>query len=82
MTEQEFVSVLAAVTEEITGMAVSGNQLDVPFGDLDIDSLNQIEIISRVEDAFDCQLDDGPLRTIRTPRGLMKLISKATATAP
>ncbi|OKH99013.1 acyl carrier protein [Streptomyces sp. CB02923] len=81
MTEQEFIAVLAPLAEEITGTAVSQDQLDASFGDLDIDSLNQVEIISRVEDEFDCRIEDSVLRTIRTPRGLMEHISKATATA-
>ncbi|MFI2077599.1 acyl carrier protein [Streptomyces triculaminicus] len=81
MTEQEFFAVLAPLVEEITGTAISKDDLDVPFGNLEIDSLNQIEIISRVEDEFECQIDDSTLRTIRTPRGLMEHISKATTPA-
>ncbi|MBV2155424.1 acyl carrier protein [Kitasatospora sp. SUK 42] len=81
MTEQEFIAVLAPLVEEITGNVFSLDQLDITFGDLDIDSLNQIEIISRVEDEFDCRLEDGVLRTIRTPRGLLEHISKTISPA-
>ncbi|MEU3400814.1 acyl carrier protein [Streptomyces filamentosus] len=81
MTEQEFISVLAPLMEEITGNAFSQDQLDVTFGDLEIDSLNQLEIISHVEDKFDCQIEDSTLRTIRTPRGLLDHISNATSLA-
>jgi acyl carrier protein len=81
MTEQEFIAVLAPLTEEITGTAISKDDLDATFGDLEIDSLNQIEIISRIEDEFDCQIDDSTLRTIPTPRRLMEHISKATTPA-
>ncbi|MEU1555642.1 acyl carrier protein [Streptomyces scabiei] len=81
MTEQQFLAVLAPLIEEITGNAFSQEQLDVTFGDLDIDSLNQIEIISRIEDEFDCRLEDSTLRTIRTPRGLMDHISKSASPA-
>ncbi|MBT2543331.1 acyl carrier protein [Streptomyces sp. ISL-44] len=81
MTEQQFLAVLAPLIEEITGNAFSQEQLDVTFGDLDIDSLNQIEIISRIEDEFDCQIEDSTLRTIRTPRGLLDQISKSTSPA-
>ncbi|MEU7297063.1 phosphopantetheine-binding protein [Streptomyces exfoliatus] len=81
MTEQEFIAVLAPLMEEITGNAFSPDQLDVTFGDLDIDSLNQIEIISRIEDEFDCEIEDSALRAIRTPRGLLEHISKSTSPA-
>lgn len=67
--------------EEITGNVFTQDQLDVTFADLDIDSLNQIEIISRIEDEFDCQIEDSTLRTIRTPRGLLEHISKSISPA-
>ncbi|MCX5387337.1 acyl carrier protein [Streptomyces sp. NBC_00083] len=81
MTEQEFIAVLAPLMEEITGNAFSPGQLDVSFGDLDIDSLNQIEIMSRVEDEFGCRIEDSTLRTIRTPRGLLDHIASTASPA-
>ncbi|MFI2345889.1 phosphopantetheine-binding protein [Streptomyces sp. NPDC019443] len=81
MTEQEFIATLAPLTEDITGTAISKEQLDVTFVDLEIDSLNQVEIISHVEDKFNCQIDDSTLRTIRTPRELMEHIAKVTTAA-
>lgn len=81
MTEHEFIAVFAPLMEEITGNVFTQDQLDVTFADLDIDSLNQIEIISRIEDEFDCQIEDSTLRTIRTPRGLLEHISKSISPA-
>ncbi|MFJ9546940.1 acyl carrier protein [Streptomyces erythrochromogenes] len=77
MTEQEFIAVLAPLMVEITGNAVSTDDLDVTFADLEIDSLNQVEIISHVEDAFGCRLEDSTLRTVHSPRELMEHIAKA-----
>ncbi|ANW18068.1 acyl carrier protein [Streptomyces clavuligerus] len=80
MTEKEFIDVLAPLMEEIIGTTINETQLDITFGDLDVDSLNQIEIITRIEDAFDCEIDDSTLRTIRTPRGVMEYIAGVSAT--
>ena len=50
---------------------------DVKFGDLDIDSLDKIELVSEVEDKFDVELAD--VTGIETPAALAEYIDKAKA---
>ena len=50
---------------------------DVKFGDLDIDSLDMIELVSEVEDKFDVELAD--VTGIETPAALAEYIDKAKA---
>ncbi|WP_083904608.1 acyl carrier protein [Nocardiopsis kunsanensis] len=75
MTENEFIKTLAPLVTEVTGKAFSQEELDVTFGDLEIESLDQIEIISHIEEKFNCQIEESALREIRTPRALLEHIS-------
>ena len=50
---------------------------DVKFGDLDIDSLDMIELVSEVEDKFDVERAD--VTGIETPAALAEYIDKAKA---
>jgi acyl carrier protein len=79
MTEQEFTAILNPLLEDITGDSFSEDDLDATFLDLGLDSLSQLEVISRVEESFDCQLDDSVLRSISSPRELMAAIQGTAA---
>ncbi|MFJ6655972.1 acyl carrier protein [Streptomyces sp. NPDC091377] len=81
MTEQEFIAILNPLMEDITGDPLGESALDATFAELGLDSLSQLEIINRVEENFDCRLDDAVLRSIGSPRALMTAI-KGTVTAP
>lgn len=52
---------------------------DVKFGDLDIDSLDMIELVSEVEDRFEVELAD--VTGIETPAELAEYIDKTKAEA-
>ncbi|WP_052869149.1 acyl carrier protein [Streptomyces niger] len=80
MTEQEFIDALSPLMEEITGTGITGDRLDDKFSDFDLDSLNQVEIISRIEDSFDCEIEDATLRSISSPRQLMEAVRECAAT--
>ncbi len=52
---------------------------EVKFGDLDIDSLDMIELVSEVEDRFEVELAD--VTGIETPAELAEYIDKTKAEA-
>ncbi|MGW7259913.1 acyl carrier protein [Streptomyces sp. NPDC054834] len=79
MTEQEFIAILNPLLEDITGDSLSEDNLDATFRDLGLDSLSQLEVISRIEESFDCQIDDSVLRSISSPRELMAAIQGTAA---
>ena len=66
---RKFLKALGIEDEKVTD--------DVKFGDLDIDSLDMIELVSEVEDKFDVELAD--VTGIETPAALAEYIDKAKA---
>ena len=82
MTEPEFAAVLWPIVEEYSGRTVPADQdLDVSFGDIDLDSLTQAEIFSVLEETLDLQFRNDDLFSLRTPRQLLELINRMSVSS-
>jgi acyl carrier protein len=59
--------VLTAIREELTAIKVPGAEDAQPattWGDLDVDSLDLVELVKALEDRFDVQISDDSLKGI------------------
>jgi acyl carrier protein len=61
--------VLAAIRDELTEIKVPGAQdagPDSTWADLDVDSLDLVEVVKALEDRYEIQIADGRLKSIAT----------------
>ncbi len=66
-TQEEIVSGIAEIVEEVTGIDASEVVAEKSFiEDLDIDSLSLVEIVVRLEDTYHVKVPDEDLAQLRT----------------
>ena len=71
---------LAAIIEEIAGVAVDEVSLDKSFvDDLDIDSLSMVEIAVQAEDKFGVKIPDDELANLKTVGDAVNYIASKSA---
>ena len=67
MTEQDILTGLAEIVQEITGIAADRVTPEQSFAnDLDIDSLSMVEIATAAEDKFGVRIPDEALAKLKT----------------
>jgi acyl carrier protein len=77
-TDQE---ALEAIRTELTDIKVPGAenaQPDQTWGDLDVDSLDLVEVVKALEDRYDVQIADGRLKSIATVGDAAALVQELT----
>jgi acyl carrier protein len=77
-TDQE---ALAAIREELTAIKVPGAESAEPdqtWSDLDVDSLDLVEVVKALEDRYDVQIADGRLKSIATVGDAAALVQELT----
>jgi len=60
--------VLARVREELTAIKVPGAEeatMDTPWSELDVDSLDLVELVKALEDEYGIQISDDELKPIK-----------------
>ena len=82
-TDQE---ALEAIRTELTDIKVPGAENAQPeqtWGDLDVDSLDLVEVVKALEDRYEIQIADGRLKAIKTVGDAVALVQElATEGAP
>jgi acyl carrier protein len=79
-SEQEILSGLADIVNEITGVPAADVQLEKAFtDDLDIDSLSMVEVVVAAEEKFGVKIPDDEVKNLRTVGDAVSFIAKATA---
>jgi acyl carrier protein len=79
-SEQEILSGLADIVNEITGVPAGDVQLDKAFtDDLDIDSLSMVEVVVAAEEKFGVKIPDDEVKNLRTVGDAVNYIAKAGA---
>jgi acyl carrier protein len=79
-TEQEVLSGLAEIVNEVAGVPVADGQLDKSFiDDLDIDSLSMVEVVVAAEEKFDVKIPDDDVKDLSTVGNAVSYILKAQA---
>ena len=79
-TQQEILSGLADIVNEVAGVPVADVQLDKSFvDDLDIDSLSMVEVVVAAEEKFDVKIPDDDVKDLKTVGDAVTYIAKAGA---
>jgi acyl carrier protein len=72
---------LAAIREELASIKVPGAEEAGPeqtWSDLDVDSLDLVEVVKALEDRYDVQIADGRLKSIATVGDAAALVQELT----
>jgi acyl carrier protein len=79
-TQQEILSGLADIVNEVAGVPVDDVQLDKSFvDDLDIDSLSMVEVVVACEEKFDVKIPDDDVKGLKTVGDAVSYIAAAGA---
>jgi acyl carrier protein len=77
VTEQEILSGLAEIIEEIAGVPADEVTPDKTFvDDLDIDSLSMVDIAVAAQDKFGVEIPDEQLKDLKTVQDVVNFVSK------
>jgi acyl carrier protein len=77
VTDQEILSGLAEIIEEIAGVPADEVSADKSFvDDLDIDSLSMVEIAVAAQDKFGVEIPDDQLKDLKTVQDVVAYGSK------
>jgi acyl carrier protein len=78
--QQEILSGLAEIVNEVAGVPVDSVQLDKAFtDDLDIDSLSMVEVVVAAEEKFNVKIPDDDVKDLRTVGDAVTYIAQAGA---
>ncbi|AZM62123.1 acyl carrier protein [Streptomyces sp. WAC 01438] len=78
LDDEKFCRVLSEAVHEVTGESVpEGFTLDSPLGDLGVDSLTRMEVVTVLEDRFCVRVDSELLPKVSTGRHLFDAIRTA-----
>ena len=72
---------LEAIREELAAIkvpAAEGAEADQTWSDLDVDSLDLVEVVKALEDRYDVQIADGRLKSIATVGDAAALVQELT----
>jgi acyl carrier protein len=76
--QQEILSGLAEIVNEVAGVPVDNVQLDKAFtDDLDIDSLSMVEVVVAAEEKFGVKIPDDDVKDLRTVGDAVSYIQQA-----
>ena len=82
MTDQEILSGLAEIIEEIAGTPADEVTPDANFvDDLDIDSLSMVEIAVAAQDKFGVEIPDDELKNLRTVQDVVSYVHRSAVSA-
>jgi len=76
-SEQEILSGLAEIVNEIVGVPTSDVQTDKSFtDDLDVDSLSMVEVAMAAQDKFGSTIPDEEIKNLKTVGDAVNFIAK------
>ena len=79
-TQQEILSGLAEIVNEVAGVPTDDVQMGKSFiDDLDIDSLSMVEVVVAAEERFGVKIPDDDVKGLRTVGDAVSYIEKASA---
>ena len=79
MTDEQIVSDLAVILNEVAGVDQSKVSADKSFlYDLEVDSLSMVEVVMAAEDKFGVKIPDEEVKNLRTVGDAVAFIKKAS----
>lgn len=80
MSDQDILSGLAAIVNEVAGVPASSVTPEKSFvDDLDIDSLSMVEVVMAAEDKFGVSIPDAEVKNLKTVGDAVSFIEKASS---
>lgn len=75
MSEQEILTGIAEIVNEVAGIPTEEVQPDKSFvDDLDVDSLSMVEIAVAAQDKFGVEIPDDDMKDLRTVRDVITYV--------
>jgi acyl carrier protein len=77
MSTTDQTDVLQTIRDELDGIKVPGAQDATPettWADLDVDSLDLVELVKALEDRYEVQIADGELKKIESVGDAIRLV--------
>jgi acyl carrier protein len=82
MTDQEILTGLAEIVDEVAGVPADQVTPDKTFvDDLDIDSLSMVEIAVAAQDKFGVEIPDDQLKDLKTVQDVIDYVRRSTVSA-
>ena len=82
MTEQEILTGLGEIIDEIAGVPAAEVTPDKSFvDDLDIDSLSMVEIAVAAQDKFGVEIPDDELKNLKTVQDVVVFVQRSGVSA-
>jgi acyl carrier protein len=82
MTEQEILTGLGEIIDEIAGVPADQVTPDKSFvDDLDIDSLSMVEIAVAAQDKFGVEIPDDELKNLKTVKDVVAFVQRSGVSA-
>ena len=82
LSQQEILSGLAEIVNEVAGVPAEDVQPDKSFtDDLDIDSLSMVEVVVAAEERFGVKIPDDEVKNLSTVGDAVSFIERAGASA-
>jgi acyl carrier protein len=82
MTDQEILTGLAEIVDEVAGVPSDQVTPDKKFvDDLDIDSLSMVEIAVAAQDKFGVEIPDDQLKDLKTVQDVINYVRQSTVSA-
>ena len=79
MTDEQIVSDLAVILNEVAGVDQSKVSADKSFlDDLEVDSLSMVEVVMAAEDKFGVKIPDEEVKNLRTVGDAVAFFKKAS----
>jgi acyl carrier protein len=79
MTDEQIVSDLAVILNEVAGVDQAKVSADKSFlDDLEVDSLSMVEVVMAAEDKFGVKIPDEEVKNLRTVGDAVAFIKKAS----
>ena len=82
MTDQEILTGLAEIVDEVAGVPADQITPEKTFvDDLDVDSLSMVEIAVAAQDKFGVEIPDDQLKDLKTVQDVINYVRQSTVSA-
>jgi len=82
LSQQEILTGLAEIVNEVAGIPAADVQLDKSFtDDLDVDSLSMVEVVVAAEEKFGVRIPDDDVKNLKTVGDAVSYIEEAGVSA-
>jgi len=79
VTEQQIIEEFKAIASRILNKQLTTVNLSATFAEMEIDSIQAMEIVGSLEDKYDIEIPDDKLVTLSNIKGLVDLIQYETS---